>query len=106
MFPYTNRNKLLIPIGLVSLVSGRLFLQVMLYRFGFMSLSADEFGRTVLAARWARDPHAVWSGVWLPFHMYLFGAALRLKWEMLYVPRIIVTVFGFISMTLPKEVAL
>jgi hypothetical protein len=100
MFPYTNRSKLLVPIGLVSLVAGRLFLQVMLYRSGFMSLSADEFGRTVLAARWAQNPQAIWSGVWLPFHMYLFGTALRLKWEMLYVPRIIVTVFGVISILL------
>jgi hypothetical protein len=100
MLPYSNRSKLLVPIGLVSLVSGRLLLQVMLYRFGFISLSADEFGRVVLAARWAQNPHTVWSGVWLPFHMYMFGTALRLKWDMLYVPRIIVILMGVISILL------
>jgi hypothetical protein len=100
VFPRSNRNKLLVPIGLSLLVSGRLLLQVMLYRSGFMSLTADEFGRTVLAAVWAQNPYTVWKGAWLPFHMYTFGAALRLKWDLIYVPRIAVILLGCTSILL------
>jgi hypothetical protein len=95
-----DRNKLLILLSLSLLVSGRVLLQLFLYRSGFISLSADEFGRTILAARWAQSPHTVWHGVWLPFHMYIFGTALRIIWEMLYVPRIIVISLGAISILL------
>ncbi len=99
-FPLASKKKLFIPIELILLVSGRLLLQLMLYRAGFMALTADEFGRTVLAARWAQHPYMLWNGPWLPFHMYLFGTALRLKMEMLWVPRVIVILFGALSILL------
>jgi hypothetical protein len=38
------------------LLIARLGLQALLYRSGFEALTSDEFGRTVLAARWAQQP--------------------------------------------------
>lgn len=89
-----DADKLFVPIALAIILLGRLLGQLLLYRSGFESLTADEFGRTLLAAQWAQQPYASWAGVWLPLHLYMFGSALRLKWELIMVPRLIVAVWG------------
>nr|MBC8446001.1 glycosyltransferase family 39 protein [Chloroflexota bacterium] len=86
--------------GVMLLLIARLGLQVLLYRSGFKALTADEFGRTVLAARWAQSPYMAWYGAWLPFHMYIFGTALLLEWNLLCVPRVITVLLGVISIVL------
>jgi len=92
-------------LGIILLLIARLGLQVLLYRSGFRALTADEFGRMVLAAKWAQGPHMVWHGVWLPFHMYMFGTLLWLKWDLLHVPRAIVVLLGLISIVLMYQLA-
>ncbi|NNJ09829.1 hypothetical protein EKD04_005775 [Chloroflexales bacterium ZM16-3] len=93
MRPALRDTKWLLPsIALLLLI--RLGVQVALYRAGFISLTADEFGRTVVAANWSKHPALYWSGVWLPFHAYSFGAALLLKWELLWTPRLIAITVG------------
>lgn len=94
------RAKWQIPVYLVLIIIGRLILQVALYRSGFLSLTADEFGRTVSAARWSQNPTIVWAGSWLPFHTYLLGLAFWIKWDLLYVPRVIVIFLGALSIPL------
>ena len=81
-------------LSLVLLIIFRITSQLLLYRSGFAALAADEFGRTINAARWAHNPIAIWDGVWLPFHRYILGTALWLKWDLLYVPRVMVGIIG------------
>jgi hypothetical protein len=101
----SNESTLLIAGALGLLVCGRLFLQLMLYRSGFASVTADDFGRTVMAARWAQEPYVEWYGAWLPFHMYMVGAALRVKWDLLWVPRAFGILCGVVSVVLVYQLA-
>jgi len=82
------------------LLAGRLLVQAALYQAGFEALTADEFGRTVLAAGWAQRPYLAWHGAWLPFHTYVHGIALRLLWDLVVVPRAITILLGLASILL------
>jgi hypothetical protein len=98
--PISNRFGLVFVAPLSILILARLLLQAYLYRSGFLALTADDFGRVLQAANWAVQPHLVWSGVWLPFHMYLHGLALKLYPDMLIVPRILTIALGVVSLLL------
>ncbi|HEY1013987.1 MAG TPA: phospholipid carrier-dependent glycosyltransferase [Herpetosiphonaceae bacterium] len=104
--PISSRQRRLGLGGLALILLGRLLLQIQLYRGGFLSLTADEFLRVELAARWARAPRLIWSGVWVPFHEYMFGALLRLRWDLVYLPRYATMAFGFLSIALIYAIAL
>lgn len=59
---------------------------------GFVSVSADEFARGLVAVQWARSPRfnlvADISGIWLPLEKYLNGVLLMI-WPDAYVtPRV------------------
>jgi hypothetical protein len=95
---FKGNRKYLIYLALILVA--RVLLQILLYENGFESLSADEFGRIVRAAHWTQNPHLIWHGPWLPFHTYLFGTALRIFWDLLYVPRMIAVLFGLVSIVL------
>jgi predicted membrane-bound mannosyltransferase len=95
--PDEDRSRIWIISLLVALIVVRVLLQVVLYRSGFLSLSADEFGRTYFAARWIQTGETYSYGPWLPFHMYLYGAALSLWGDMLWMPRLVTIVMGVIS---------
>lgn len=69
-----------------------------LHRWGFVSVSADEFSRGLRAVRWARAPHLdslaeLMSGVWLPLEKYLNGGVLLVWRDPLRAPR--ATAFAF-----------
>lgn len=87
-------------IALAGFLVGRLFLQLNLYRIGFESFMADDFGRTLLAARWAEAPYLIWDGFLLPFHLYLHGLALKLSWNLYDTPRVINTLLGLAAIIL------
>ena len=88
-------------LALAMIICARLGLQALLYRAGFVSLTADDFGRAVAAGLWAQRPYFVWhGGAWLPFHMILVGSALRLVWDLLWVPRTVNILLGAISILL------
>ena len=73
-------------------------MQLALYASGFQALTADEFGRVVIANLWLRSPHAISAGPWLPFHTYFIGTALYIWHDLLVVPRIIAFAFGSASL--------
>lgn len=77
----------------------RIILHVVLYRRGFESLTADEWGRVFNAGSWAERPYLRWSGAWLPFHVYLLGIALKIYHNLVWVPRVFTIIFGLISLT-------
>jgi len=95
---FKSNRKYLIYLALILIV--RVLLQILLYKNGFESLSADEFGRIVQAAHWTQNPSFVWQGAWLPFHKYLFGSALLVYWDLLNLPRMIAVLFGLVSIVL------
>jgi hypothetical protein len=82
---------------LAAVVTGRLVLHVLLYASGFESLTADEFARVVTAARWAEHPYWQTHGDWLPLHPYLYGAVLKLWWNLLWAPRGLTILFGVVA---------
>jgi len=89
----------------ILLVIARLGLQALLYHAGFQAFTADDFGRTVVAAIWAQKPFAQWCAVWLPFPMYMYGVALRFIWELVWVPRAIGIVFGIAAILLMYQLS-
>lgn len=86
--------------AIVLLLLFRLLVQLALYQAGFKSLTADEFARTIIAASWSKHPTIYWSGWWLPFHAYLHGTALLIKWELLWTPRVLTILIGLVSIVL------
>jgi len=79
------------------LLSIKIVLQLYLYHLGFVSVSADEYSRGILAARWAllRDlPTALYTGTWLPFELYLNGLSLMIWDNLIWTPRITVIIFS------------
>lgn len=91
------QSKAWILLLFVILILFRLVLQFALYKAGFISLTADEFGRTIAAARWSKHPHLYWHGPWLPLHSYFLGTMLSINWELLWMPRLTNVLFGLIS---------
>jgi hypothetical protein len=85
---------------LALVIGGRIALQLLLVRAGFLALTADEFARMLLAERWSQAPFLVWQGAWLPFHMYLYGAALWLSDDIWLVGRLLAGMFGLASLVL------
>lgn len=82
-------------IGIILIV--RLLIHIALYHAGFIALTADDFGRTIVAAEWSKHPTWIWNGLWLPFHSYLLGSILKIYWELLWMSRFVAIVFGLVS---------
>ena len=72
---------------------------------GFVSVSADEYSRVLLAASWAESPYFVEryvldvTNAWQPWHFYLLGLALKVyDGDLLVTSRIVTMVFSLISL--------
>jgi hypothetical protein len=85
------------PWALVGIVVARLALHVALYASGFPSLTADEFARVVIAARWAEHPFWQTQGEWLRLYPCLYGAGPWTWWDLVWAPRILTIVFGIVG---------
>ncbi|RRR68847.1 MAG: hypothetical protein EI684_16950 [Candidatus Viridilinea halotolerans] len=85
---------------LLLLIAASIALQWSVRAAGFEALSADDFGRVVVAAMWARNPQIIWHGVWLPLHTYVVGGLLMLHGDMLWMPRLVNTLCGIASLGL------
>lgn len=83
---------------LTGIVLLRIVIHFLLYQKGFISLTADKWGRIFNAGAWAESPDVRWSGTWLPFHRYLLGLALMIKHELVWTPRIFTIIFGLLSL--------
>lgn len=80
----------------IALLCIKAVLQLYLYGRGFLSLSADEYSRGIMAARWALDgtlSTRIRMGDWLPFETYLNGLSLMVWDDVVWTPRI--TAFFF-----------
>ena len=99
-----SRRRLAVTAALIAIVALRLLLQRELYRSGFEVIEGDEFLRTVKAAWWTRDPglflHRDQLINWLPLPICLTGIALKIHWNILFVPRGINVVLGAASLAL------
>ncbi len=106
MLPLTQENKqktnwdcsnkyALVFLGIILII--RVVLTVFIFRDGFVALTADDYGRIISAANWSKKPFGLWSGPWLPFHMYFFGLLLKLCWNLFWMPRVVVIIFGLTS---------
>lgn len=71
-------------------------IQVLLYLQGYYSFSGDESDRTLLAYSWliGKMPK---SEPWLPFHTIINGIFLKYFFNLFWVPRIVGSIFGFLS---------
>jgi len=77
---------------------------IVLYR-GYVSASADEFSRILLAASWADSPYFIKSYVldntnaWQPWHFYLLGMAIKLfPGDLFITSRLVTMLFSFLSL--------
>lgn len=85
---------------LAALLVFRVVLQIAIWRFGYVALTADDFGRVVAAAIWALDPHLMNSGAWLPAPTYLWGLLLGVWWNLDWAPRLLSVLLGLLSIVL------
>ena len=65
----------------------RVGLELHLHSLGYITLSADSFGRVLSSAVWASDPRAISAGPWLPLYPYLLGSLLRVHWDLVAIQR-------------------
>lgn len=86
-------------------VALRLALLVLLYGGGFTALTADDFARVVVAARWAEDGAHVTHGPWPPLQFWILGTALRVDWDLVWTPRAVAIVAGLIAIPLAYAIA-
>jgi len=85
-------------LALLGLVAGTAVLEIAILSHGYVSLTADEYTRTLRAAEWARSPRFSFHGHWLPLHDYLLGAALHFHWDLFWTPRAIVLGWRLLSL--------
>lgn len=86
---------------LALLVLAKLASVVALHRWGFVSVSADEFSRGMRAVRWARAPHLdslaeLRHGGWLPLEKYLNGSVMLVWHDPIVAPRVTAFVFSVV----------
>ena len=85
-------------IGLILTV------QVITLSRGFVSVSADEYSRVLLAASWAESPYFIRryildaTNAWQPWHFYLLGLALRVHNDLFLTSRIVTMTFSLVSL--------
>jgi len=92
-----------ITFGLV--IVGVLSAQAVVLSRGFVSVSADEFSRVLLASTWAESPYFIEryildaTNAWQPWHFYLLGLALKIcGGDLFLTSRIATMVFSVIGL--------
>ena len=66
------------------------------YSAGFIAICADDFSKTVLAARGLAVPSVWFRDVWLPLHLILIAIAGALTNDMLLGSRLVSIAFGML----------
>lgn len=87
----------LVVIGIIILVKSFLF--YLLYKNGFIAISADEYSRTIKAYYWAQDPRLVFEGLWMPFGYYIEGIVLKFWNNLFLAPRITTLIASIFAVT-------
>jgi hypothetical protein len=93
-------GRTLFAIGFGVILLGRIIIHALLYQSGFNALTADDFGRIIIAAHWSQSPEPALGGYWLPFYSYLFGTLFWIIWDLLWAPRIVAIIFGLVSIVI------
>src|SRR4051794_34461864 len=75
-------------------VGGLLALISLAYSLGFVSVSADEFGKTLLACEGLRTPSAWFRGIWMPPHLMLIAVTGLVSGSPFLASRLISIFFG------------
>jgi hypothetical protein len=76
-----------------------LAIQTIVIALGFVSVSADDYARTLYGANWAKLPYAFEDKtVWLPGQFYLLGLGLKVHYDLFLTPRIVTIIFSYISL--------
>ncbi len=97
-FFYNDDDKIfLCKVILYSLIITSL-IQVLLYAQGYYSFSGDESDRTLLAYSWLTGKMPK-GEPWLPFHTIINGIFLKYFLNLFWVPRIVGSVFGLLSVS-------
>jgi len=97
-FFYKDDNKLFLrKVILYSLIITSL-IQILLYSLGYYSFSGDESDRTLLAYSWLIG-NMPKGEPWLPFHTIINGIFLKYFLNLFWVPRIVGSVFGLLSVS-------
>ena len=78
----------------------RVILQILVYRHGFLSLTADDFGRVLLADHWSKTNLINWFGNWLPVYLVFFGSFLKVFRDLLWTPRLIAAGCGIAALVM------
>lgn len=85
---------------LLLLLGGRILLQVILLKQGFVAVSGDDFLRALIGYNWAEEPFLA-SGdfgpasvLWMPLHLWFIGAAIRISGEVWLAPILISCLFS------------
>src|SRR5262245_17010340 len=81
-------------IVLTAVVLLKLAITASLFALGFAGISADEYTRSIDAARWASAPWFVVGEAWPPFQLYLNGLLIGLVGDPLWVPRLTAFIFS------------
>lgn len=82
--------------GTVALVKAAV--SALVLALGFRAISDDDYARVVIAEQWARAPRWDASGTsWLPFPLWLTGAALCVFGRGIGVARAVAVVLGVVS---------
>jgi 4-amino-4-deoxy-L-arabinose transferase-like glycosyltransferase len=79
---------LMIPLGAL--------LSMVLYAWstGFISVSCDEFAKTVIASRGLSHPSEWFTGIWLPLHFVLIAGTSLVTGDQLLAARLVSIAFG------------
>ena len=79
---------LLIPLGAL--------LSMVLYAWstGFISVSCDEFSKTVIASRGLSHPSEWFGGIWMPLHFVLIAGTSLVTGDLLLAARLVSLAFG------------
>ncbi len=95
-----RRSGVAVIAGIIALVSLRATIHARLYRTGFEEFCADDSIRVEMAYGWARRPHLILpreSPYWPPFHSYIIGLGLMIWDHLLFAPRLLSIVAGWVG---------
>lgn len=96
------KKEILLYAGILSVI---IAVQAMVFFRGYVSASADEFSRVLLAASWADSPYFIKTYVldstnaWQPWHFYMLGIAIKLfPGDLFSISRLVTILISFLSL--------
>lgn len=82
---------------IVSLITVKLFVEILLLASGLRWLTADDYCRTVISWDWLQNPR-IYSGVWLSLHFWINGIFIWLFKDLTLAPIVANTLFSILTL--------